>query len=455
MPKTKKFVFLDTNIFLHFQFFTEIPWNELLKVHSVILVVPPIILKELDKHKYNHPSEKIKDRAKKVTKKLAELLRSKSEVRSKVKIQFERIEPQSEFQEYHLSKDSQDDHLIASILRFQSETKMSPILISNDFSLIMKAHLLDVEVFELPDEYQNKSEENTDKKKIKNLEAEIIELKNKIPKLKAVFSNGEQKLFCTTLQEKPPTQEDINKQIKQKEEYYKPINLPEEKLGEHNQSVRIESVNSHYFVEFWKAKNYNESIKIYLQEETKYINAKAKIEELKSRTIQLDIKLVVEGNSPANEINLFLTFPTNIRVFKDKTPFIEPEFVTLPNKPGYSDDLKPYEPYSSKRLLEMYPNSTEINRHTFSTVDFPEISSWATLEKIDLILLKQDRIRYSVLKLSHGYGMPLKPIFVEVENIKKPSSFEITYMITADNLPTPAYGTLNVIIKDKSNGKKK
>ncbi len=75
MSKENKFAFPDTNIFLHFQFFTEIAWNEVLQTKSVTLIIPPIIPRELDKHKYNHRSDRVKDRVAKVTKRIAEILR--------------------------------------------------------------------------------------------------------------------------------------------------------------------------------------------------------------------------------------------------------------------------------------------------------------------------------------------------------------------------------------------
>ena len=78
MSKENKFAFPDTMIFLHFQFFTEIDWNKVLQTNFTTLVIPPVIPKELDKHKYNHASEKIRERANKVTKKLVELIKQAS-----------------------------------------------------------------------------------------------------------------------------------------------------------------------------------------------------------------------------------------------------------------------------------------------------------------------------------------------------------------------------------------
>lgn len=223
MSKENKFAFPDTNIFLHFQFFTEIDWNEILQAKSVTLVIPSIVARELDKHKYNHPSERVKDRASKVTKKFAELLRSNTAIRPKVNVQFERIEPQSEFEKNNLSKDSQDDHLIASILRFQNESGNKAVLITNDFSLMVKAHQLNLEMFELPEESQIKSEENPDKKKIKSLEKELLELKIKIPNLKLLSKDGKEEVTAQTFKIESFAEEHFEDEIKKIKEKYPPI----------------------------------------------------------------------------------------------------------------------------------------------------------------------------------------------------------------------------------------
>lgn len=46
----RKAVFLDTNIFLHYQPFEQIPWPAVVKASQVLLVIPPIMVRELNKH---------------------------------------------------------------------------------------------------------------------------------------------------------------------------------------------------------------------------------------------------------------------------------------------------------------------------------------------------------------------------------------------------------------------
>jgi rRNA-processing protein FCF1 len=69
MKKLTKFVYIDTNIFYHCRFFTEIDWKSIFKenVDKVVIRVPYMVMKELDKGKYKFK------RARQVLPKLREL----------------------------------------------------------------------------------------------------------------------------------------------------------------------------------------------------------------------------------------------------------------------------------------------------------------------------------------------------------------------------------------------
>ena len=46
-----KYLFLDTNIFLHFVDFEQIPWADLIGDSEITIVVSDIVAQEIDKHK--------------------------------------------------------------------------------------------------------------------------------------------------------------------------------------------------------------------------------------------------------------------------------------------------------------------------------------------------------------------------------------------------------------------
>ena len=67
-----KYIFLDTNIFIHFQFYEQISWQEIVG-DEYKLIIAPIVLDELDKHKTN-PNKKIAGRVKSILPKIEQEL---------------------------------------------------------------------------------------------------------------------------------------------------------------------------------------------------------------------------------------------------------------------------------------------------------------------------------------------------------------------------------------------
>jgi len=107
MISNAKTIFIDTNDYLHYMFFTDINWPALIGATEIKIVVPPVITRELDKHKYSHREESVRKRAQKVTKRFAELLRSRGEVRPHTTIHFEAQEAHNEIMRLNLSRESQ------------------------------------------------------------------------------------------------------------------------------------------------------------------------------------------------------------------------------------------------------------------------------------------------------------------------------------------------------------
>lgn len=65
-----RYVFLDTNVFLQFEDFEQIPWREFIGDNDFMIVVSDVVSRELDKHK-NFARGKVQKRAKKVSRKRA------------------------------------------------------------------------------------------------------------------------------------------------------------------------------------------------------------------------------------------------------------------------------------------------------------------------------------------------------------------------------------------------
>ena len=64
------YIVLDTNIFIHFRDFDQIDWKSILNSkEDFLILIPPIIIDELDSHKYNK-NPKISKRVKRILPKM-------------------------------------------------------------------------------------------------------------------------------------------------------------------------------------------------------------------------------------------------------------------------------------------------------------------------------------------------------------------------------------------------
>src|ERR1039457_5839405 len=57
------YLFVDTNVLLHYRRIEEIDWLKLSKSPEVVIVLCPAVIRELDHHKVSHPQNKFRQRA--------------------------------------------------------------------------------------------------------------------------------------------------------------------------------------------------------------------------------------------------------------------------------------------------------------------------------------------------------------------------------------------------------
>jgi hypothetical protein len=324
-------------------------------------------------------------------------------------------------------------------------------LITNDFALIVKAHQLNLEVFELTEEYQTKTDENSDKKKIKKLEAELLELKNKIPKLQILFSNDKQILKCKTMSEKNLNDKEIEEEMLMlREEYPKIVippspTLPQVSLkdalifgGESSFEIILPTGEKRK-ISPNQARKYNEELNEFYPKLRTYLNEKVKVDKLRIRTFICDIKINNDGTFPAEDIDVFLSFPDFVKLVSEDDRFSYPE---IPEPPEFPEHFNAFN--YPKNLFR--GSSSYVSPISLKNFSQPKIPSWnqkITQKK------EGDTANLWIRNLKHGHTKNFERfcvIFSKPENIK---SFQILYKITAANLPKQLEGKLNIVVENK------
>ena len=154
-PEEMKFVFIDTNTYVHYRFFDTLDWPSIVEAKKVRLVVTQTVVSELDKLKYTASSAKDRQRVKKIIKRLHEFQSNAtktkngliSTINSDTDIEFQVFSsiPENVFTKYALDQSSCDDNIIASVLTYKKPSEEDQVvLVTADLGFSLKANHLEI-----------------------------------------------------------------------------------------------------------------------------------------------------------------------------------------------------------------------------------------------------------------------------------------------------------------------
>jgi hypothetical protein len=445
MAKPNKTIFIDTNIFLHYRFFTEIDWPSVTEAGEVTIVIPPIIMRELEKHKYGQKDEALKRRAERVSAHLAQLFKSGGQVRPQTKITFERQEPDEEFSTHRLSRETQDDHLLASISLYKREhSEEDVLLISNDLPLEVKAAPLSIKTQALPNEYRQPTEIDPNVKRIRELEQELREFTNRSPKPELSFDNGLKRLEFRVPEESIQTRTVAERIEEIKRKYPKlevPPPPPERPRPENTDPSRIviyTDLSSEDKPLRRDIEKYNQALDAFYEEYEKYLISRDKAKELNSRKLELKIQFGNSGTAPVEKATIFMTIPASLQLTRNEQVFKYPQSPKPPELPEPRRYSALRDMYPPPRLADILPPS---RLNTYVEPPNVERNNFSNDEDYHRVSF---RVRHATHNLVYNCPYDLFIIFDSLENAR---SFSIEYQIIAANVPKPVDGKLHVIVK--------
>jgi hypothetical protein len=416
-----KFV-LDTQIFIHYNMFSDCDWSDLLKSDDLELIIVPTVLGEIDEKKYDQ-RDNIKKKAKEVSAKFHEVINGKP-LRNGIKVIFVDVSSETDYNANGLNESNKDDKIIAEILTFQRDVNEEICLITADVGLTLKAKSRGIRVLPPPPEWEIKGKDPRDKR-IKELE-EFIQ-KN-YPELKLYFPSEEGNLVesfsgtvgietCESLSD-----QEINKQISD-------MKLAcEEKLSQIKRE-NSRQILPHMRISEWKIEEYEKELKNYIDEYTRYLIEFSRIQEKLLLIIEIPLVMINEGNAPAEDIDVRIRFPNDVRLI-NKIPEI-PKRPDEPEKPFpvLSDiaRMANFERPDFTQLLTDIKPFNEDNREEGPDIDVSTNTALFWKRK-----LKHDFLRDITLYCMFNPG-------------KKPHTFLIEYYINAGNHPKPKMGKLTFL----------
>lgn len=182
------YLFLDTNICLHYQSFVSVPWADLVN-KPVCLVFCSTVINELDRKKFEAPHERIRNRAKKVLSLLEAALEGNQQLPKNTRV-MDYMRDNIDWQQFNLAPDVGDDRIIGQLLCFKAENGSPDVrIVTADTGLRLKARAFGIAVVRMPDEYRLQGDDEA-----AVLRREVEKYRNRMPKLSFGFLVGDKAL---------------------------------------------------------------------------------------------------------------------------------------------------------------------------------------------------------------------------------------------------------------------
>lgn len=457
---------LDTNTHIHYLPFTDIDWHKIFSAKRISLLIPLVILDELDHIKNEHRLSHIRKRAQAISNLLDKYIdKGVPEIRRGVNLEF--VEEIATIDNLNLNYN--DDKLIICVCSLINERNREIVLVTHDAGLTRRAKMRGLKTGKLPDDLKIEFIDESDKK-YKELEQKHRKLEKSLPDLQLKFENEDQKIERTIQPPQPfPNFTNIIAYNTLKQEYDEKIKFCQTAIvqnkalkssvddsGDESGNIQLEisgkteaelnrqldqlnhqlrDVPQTEFVRFINESNqYLQNYWSYQEQRTAYQNFWQNV---------LEMKLVVfnEGLMPATEIEIELLLPENLRI-----AFLP--ISTFPAEP--SEPLPPMTPRMGGEMVgEALKN---VWNWVFQKKPLPANEPLRFVqpqfeESIKVIFSKdQKRLICQFKKLKHTQKMMLPPFYLLFNSYDAAQSFHFGFSLLADNTPVKTNGQMHVII---------
>jgi len=431
------YVFVDTNILIHYRRLEEIDWLKLIREEAAMLVLAPVVIRELDTHKFNHPSSKIRARVRELLANLRATFANaiEVEIRKSVRLRVLTQDPEVDFESYGLRRDVNDDWLLASMIVARiAHPEGCVVLAAADFGLDLKARAAGFLVIAPPNEARLADEMDVSEKRIKQLERENATLRNRLPDLRLSLADSSIQTFSLpgNPEEEVQTDAEIAKLRQQYPHLVEPsvaaAAIRDQTLGDLLRSGT--KVDLATLARPGEYKRYNSELDVYYSEFEQYLRELANHRDRQQRRIELAIHLHNDGGAPAEDIDIHMHFPDGFELWRLKKEPREPTPPEPPLKPGY-----------------IRPMTDILSTLSFPAPRLPTTEFRSNISPPDISKANSYDVRQHVRSLKHGYSSLLETYSVIYESAMSIRSFEVRYFISAANLPKAAEGKLSVVIQ--------
>jgi len=452
--KTEKvpyiYCFLDTNILLEFETFDDVDWPKVLNAKQVCLVLAPVVLSELDKHKTDYNNVRRQKRARMLLPKITNLTERETiagelpQVRRNVTLMVLPNEPLIDWAIEHLDPTVNDDRLIASTLEFSRQHPTETVLLlSDDSGPRFKAKPRSIQTL-APPYGLNRLVEPPSPEEVENrkLKQQIKELTERIPDLKFGFYEHGHIVNAN----------EIMRPVNTTWLWQTPEKYAEEKVAQKREDLTSVLAKANDTVPEDEVQEFRETYEKYLAQ----LEPAFKMQFIKdySPNCMVQFIMVNGGSAPANGVGLHIAFPKGSSVITlsnpDDTVEIETEVPDEPDLPAWAQPPVP------EWVKKMLPSSSQLaamsatsmlSKNILGSMIYRPAGFYKSTYYDYTFPFDHNTLVQKTDKLSHHEQWPFKPLVVYLppDTLK---GFSIKYSVYADELLKPITGELKVTWED-------
>ncbi|MCA9584491.1 MAG: hypothetical protein KC657_03950 [Myxococcales bacterium] len=416
-----KRVYPDTPVALHYRPFEEIDWCAAAGADEVVLVITPVLLREINDKK-DQGRGQLQQRARRVSSWIGDLRRTKAwDIRDRVRVQVDAREPEPDlFTEHGLEPSVADDRIVACILRDRRKDPQVPLVcVTSDNTLAFKAEAAGIDVIDPPgprlaDEPDATELENRElKKKLLELEKRS----NPTPDLSLGFVGVPGHLLVSLRRLEEPTEEDLD-----------------EELAAERMSLELRYKVSSTLL---YRPPHPQKVDRYLSRLREWMVDHTKAAIVRAHTFDVDLVLANDGTGNANDIEIDLTFPSAIFVGEKRRL---PEVKERPSAPE-PEEIGIAAAMKAVALPKIRPLSRP------DIVSLGRMFSGPAPERLVVDPKEPHRVRILVDASKHHSSIALPRFQAWFSTGSRPTGFQIGYRIHAASSPEIKEGNLHVKVE--------
>lgn len=432
------YIFLDTNIYLHYKDYEQLPWSEIVpNLNDFTIVVPPITRREIDKIK-DQGKGKISNKARDIAKRFRSVF-VEDEARS-IPMMVCNAPKSTDYDELSFDKEIQDDQFILSALLFQKQQQCDVLIVAADTNPLITAKAHEIPALYLDDQYRLASELSKEEKELIKTKKELEQYKNRISKPCLTFENGK-----TFIKVKKPTVSDIEAIVVRaiaEELIATPFIRPDDKPVD-NPLVAMTSIVASQLRTFApkpeEIQRYNNELIEYHKEYEDYVRLKANRDILMKQIYELKFIISNEGTAPTGDLEIFINFPKKINLYDSTsqksvdldTPPLKPEQPSFIVSPLFTREMRKKMQYLQTSPMSLTPYGYIDHR--------PKIWDLDKTVEHEYHFSKGPLLQTLYYDNFFEYG-----IYIDLMQC---DNFAIEYTIVDASLPNPITGALNVVLE--------